>query len=162
MKNFIYTFNLHAATIACMIFFATPTTAQTSNSIQIECQVSGSELLMGNKSQIRDIIQIQIFENPIPRIMIKGNKIRLVIIGANATKPSGFKAIGVNRSTEDAWDMTSRDTGPDNWQFENEARINRFTGSIVLQSISTSPQGVKATTKASGTCSAANQGQRKF
>ncbi len=117
---------------------------------------------MGNESQIRDIIQIQIFENPIPRIMIKGNKIRLVIIGTNATNPSGFKAIGVNRSTEDAWDMTSRDTGPDNWQFENEARINRFTGSIVLQSISTSPQGVKATTKASGNCSAANQGQRKF
>ena len=145
-----------------MIFFATPTIAQTSNSVQIECQVSGSELLMGDESQIRDIIQIEIFENPIPRIMIKGNKIRLVIIGTNATNPTGFKAIGVNRSTEDAWDMTSRDTGPDNWQFENEARINRFTGSIVLQSISTSPQGVKATTKASGNCSAANQGQRKF
>ena len=160
MKNSIYTFNFYA--IACMIFFATPTIAQTSNSVQIECQVSGSELLMGDESQIRDIIQIEIFENPIPRIMIKGNKIRLVIIGTNATNPSGFKAIGVNRSTEDAWDMTSRDTGPDNWQFENEARINRFTGSIVLQSISTSPQGVKATTKASGNCSAANQGQRKF
>ena len=143
-------------------FFATPTIAQTSNSVQIECQVSGSELLLGDENQIRDIIQIEIFENPIPRIMIKGNKIRLVIIGTNATNPSGFKAIGVNRSTEDAWDMTSRDTGPDNWQFENEARINRFTGSIVLQSISTSPQGVKATTKASGNCSAANQGQRKF
>ena len=160
MKNSIYTFNFYA--IACMIFFATPTIAQTSNSVQIECQVSGSELLMGDESQIRDIIQIEIFENPIPRIMIKGNKIRLVIIGTNATNPTGFKAIGVNRSTEDAWDMTSRDTGPDNWQFENEARINRFTGSIVLQSISTSPQGVKATTKASGNCSAANQGQRKF
>ena len=164
MKKSIYRLGFPTLAATCIMFFAVPLSAQVPNAkiTQLECQISGSEELMGGVDRIREIIHIQVFDDSIPKIMIKGNKLRIVVMGANATNSSGFKAIGVNRSTEDIWDMASSNTGPDNWRFNNEVRINRFTGSITLRSISTSPQGIRATTEASGICSAMKEGQRKF
>jgi hypothetical protein len=164
MKKFIYIFGFKKLITTCIMFFTAPLSAQVPNTriTQLECQISGSEELMGSVDRIREIVHIQVFDDSTPKIMIKGNKLRIVVMGTNATNSSGFTAIGANRSTEDIWDMASSDTGPDNWRFNNEVRINRFTGSITLRSISTSPKGIRATTELSGICSAMKEGQRKF
>ena len=58
------------------MFFTAPLSAQVPNTriTQLECQISGSEELMGSVDRIREIVHIQVFDDSTPKIMIKGIK----------------------------------------------------------------------------------------
>ena len=153
MKNYIL-----------ILLLAAPSLMQAQNLkvTSIECQVKGSTKLMGDTDRISDIVYVRVFDSSPPRILVKGNELNFVVVGAIASNDSGHAAEGVDRSTEDVWQMSEKNTGPDGWRFNNEVRINRVTGSISMRSISTSPQGVESTSEASGSCVSMKEGQRKF
>ena len=147
-----------------VLLFIAPSLMQAQNLkvTNIECQVTGSVKLMGDTDRVSEIVYVRVFDSSPPRILVKGNNFNFVVVGANVTNASGYTADGVDRSTEDVWDMAGKDAGPDGWQFNSEVRINRVTGSITMRSISTSPKGIRSTSEASGSCSPMKEGQRKF
>lgn len=161
-KDKVTTLKKFVSIAACLALCTSGALAQAKNDADLECQVSGTYEAAGDVQSVSEIVRVRVREYPLPLISVKGNRLSVVAVGASVTRSDGNSAVGVNRSTEDIWDMASRTTDPAGWRFDTEVRINRVSGTIVLRSKIAAPTGGRGGQSASGNCIAATSGERKF
>ena len=145
------------ASLTCLLLlFATPVFAKPTI---LECTMSGKETGPYMNDSFSETLEVQVYEDAPRRIMMLGQRLKIVAVGTNATLPA-LTAIGQDRSTEDVWDMASKSTG-DKWVFTATIRINRRTGTISASSQSELANGTSGAISATGSC-VAQSTMRKF
>lgn len=125
----------------------------------LECTMTGRETGPYMNESLSETLEVQVYEDAPQRIMMLGQRLKIVAVGANATLPT-LTAIGQDRSTEDVWDMVSKSTG-DGWVFDAAIRINRRTGTISATNRSRFSNGSSGAISATGNC-VAQSAARKF
>ena len=139
-----------------LLFAAAPVCAKPTI---LECTMNGREIGPYMKESFSETLEVQVHEDAPQRIMMLGQRLKIVAVGANATLAT-LTAVGQDRSTEDVWDMASKSTG-DGWIFTAAIRINRRTGTISATNQSAFSNGSSGTISATGNC-VAQSAVRKF